>query len=66
VEAMLVVGPVQLFDQQGPEPPREDFVGQQVSGTAGDPARAVEGDAAAGDDAVDMGMMGSAITIPRV
>jgi hypothetical protein len=22
VEAMLVVGPVQLFDQQGPEPPR--------------------------------------------
>ena len=58
VETMLVVGPVQLFEQQVPEPPREHFVGQQVAGTAGDPARAVEGDAAAGDDTVDMGMMG--------
>jgi len=41
VQTMLVVGLVQLLEQQVPKAPREHLVRQQVSGTAGDPAFAI-------------------------
>ena len=47
-----------LFQEQASEQSGQDRHGQEEAGFAGDPLLAIEGDAATGDDTVDMGMMG--------
>ena len=46
------------FEKEAAEQAREHAHGQEETGLAGDPARPVRRQAAAGDDDVDMGMMG--------
>ena len=46
------------FEKEAAEPARQHAHGQEEAGLAGDPARSVRRQAAAGNDDVDMGMMG--------
>ena len=46
------------FEEQPAEEARQHAHGQEEAGLAGDPARPVRRQAAAGNDDVDMGMMG--------
>src|SRR6202046_228805 len=48
----------EAVEEEAAEQAREDAHGQEEAGPAGDPARAVRRQAAAGNDDVDMGMMG--------
>src|SRR5208337_237883 len=48
----------EAFEEEAAEQAREDAHGEEEAGPAGDPARPVWRQAAAGDDDVDMGMMG--------
>ena len=53
-----LMGADELFAEQSSEQSGQDFHGQEEAGIAGDPLLAVGGDATAGDDTVDMRMMG--------
>ena len=46
------------FEEEAAKQARQHAHGQEEAGLAGDPARSVRRQAAAGDDDVDMGMMG--------
>ena len=48
--------PLALAQEEGPEAPREDPHRQEEAGAASDPAVRVRGQAATGDDAVQMGV----------
>ena len=58
VQAALAVGVFEGLEEEGAEAAREDADGQEEAGPAGDPAIALRGEAAAGDDAVQMGVEG--------
>jgi len=48
----------EAFEEEAAEQARQHAHRQEEAGLAGDPARAVRRQAAAGNDDVDMGMMG--------
>ena len=50
IEMARVKGGLQMFEEQAPEQAREDAYRQEETRTAGDPAFAIRGDAAARDD----------------
>ena len=57
----MAEGALELVEEQGAEAAREDAHGQEEAGAAGDPAVAAGGDAAAGDDAVQVRMEGQVL-----
>ena len=58
VQAALAVGVFEPLEEEGAEAAREDADGQEEAGPAGDPAIALRGESAAGNDAVQMGVEG--------
>ena len=60
LQLTILVGAGELFEEQASEQSGQDTHGEEESRPAGDPALAVEGETTAGDDAVDMGVMGKA------
>ena len=57
-ELAATEGGFQALEEQAAEGLRQSADGEQKVGFAGDPSPAVEGDAAAGDETMDMGVMG--------
>ena len=56
-QAVVAESPLEFGQEDGPEAAREDADGEEEAGPASDPAVTGRGGAAAGDDAVQMGMV---------
>ncbi len=65
VQALLAVEREEFIEEQTSKQCGEHFDVDEEVVTRGDPSLTIEGEAAAGDDKVRMGMMESTVTIPR-